>query len=139
MYLHAPPLSLMLCLFVVFELQTFYSKHLDNSHTTHFTTNTFLFQPSLRSKHNLSTIQPRTLKLHHNQMASSSLQQDILESTSNMQQGAPESTSQEDPGYEITGRTMKLEEWDLAIQKENPVDLISLAHHGCEIRSYYEA
>jgi len=34
---------------------------------------------------------------------------------------------------------MKLEEWDLKIQIENPVDFISLAHHGCDIRSYYEA
>jgi hypothetical protein len=73
-------------------------------------------------------------------MASSSSHQDIPESTSNMQQqGAPESSSQEAPGYEIAGRTMKLEEWDLTIQTENPVDFISLAHHGCEIRSYYEA
>jgi len=52
------------------------------------------------------------------------------ESTSNMQQ-AP-------PAYEIKGRTMKLEEWDLKVQTENPVDFISLAHHGCDIRSYYE-
>jgi len=34
---------------------------------------------------------------------------------------------------------MKLEEWDIKIQTENPVDFISLAHHGCDIRSYYEA
>jgi hypothetical protein len=73
-------------------------------------------------------------------MASSSSNQDILESTSNMQQqGAPESSSQDTPAYEIAGRTMKLEEWDLSIQTENPVDFTSLAHHGCDISSYYEA
>jgi len=49
------------------------------------------------------------------------------------------SSTQEAPAYEIKGRTMKLEESDLKIQTENPVDFISLAHHGCDIRSYYEA
>jgi len=34
---------------------------------------------------------------------------------------------------------MSLEEWDLKIQTENPVDFISLAHHGSDIKSYYEA
>jgi hypothetical protein len=33
--------------------------------------------------------------------------------------------------YQIKGRTMSLEELDLNIQVENPVDFISLAHHGC--------
>jgi hypothetical protein len=33
---------------------------------------------------------------------------------------------------------MALEEWDLLIQTENPVDFDSLAFHGCDIRSYYE-
>jgi len=46
---------------------------------------------------------------------------------------------QEAPAYEIKGRSMSLEEWDLKIQTENPVDFVSLAHHGCGIRSYYEA
>jgi len=46
---------------------------------------------------------------------------------------------QEAPAYEIKGWTMSLEEWDLKIQTENPVDFISLAHHGCDIRSYYIA
>jgi hypothetical protein len=61
----------------------------------------------------------------------------VPESTSNMQE-VPESTSQEAPAYEIAGRTMALEEWDLVIQTENPVDFDSLAFHGCDIRSYYE-
>jgi len=34
---------------------------------------------------------------------------------------------------------MSLEEWDLNVQVERPVDFISLAHHGCDIISYYEA
>ena len=42
----------------------------------------------------------------------------------------PESTMQEAPAYEIRGRTMSLEEWELNVQVENPVDLLSLAHHG---------
>jgi hypothetical protein len=33
---------------------------------------------------------------------------------------------------------MSLEELELNIQTENPVDFISLAYHGCDIRSYYE-
>ena len=49
------------------------------------------------------------------------------------------STQQETPTYDIKGRTMSLEEWDLNIQVERPVDFISLAHHGCDIKSYYEA
>jgi len=58
---------------------------------------------------------------------------------SNMQEAVPESTTQETPAYEIRGGTMFLEEWELNVQTENPVDFISLAHHGCELRSYYEA
>jgi len=34
---------------------------------------------------------------------------------------------------------MSLEEWDLNVQVERPVDFISLAHYGCDIISYYEA
>jgi len=45
-----------------------------------------------------------------------------------MQEVVPESTTQEAPAYEIKGRTMSLEEWDLKIQTENPVDFTSLAH-----------
>ena len=32
--------------------------------------------------------------------------------------------------YQIRGRTMSLEEWELTVQVENPVDFISLALHG---------
>jgi len=51
----------------------------------------------------------------------------------------PESTMQEAPAYEIKGRTMSLEEWELNVQVENLVDFTSLAHHGCNIRRFYEA
>jgi hypothetical protein len=53
----------------------------------------------------------------------------------------PETSSsmQEAPAYEIKGKTMSLEEREPRIQTENPVDFTSLAYHGCDIRSYYEA
>ena len=50
-----------------------------------------------------------------------------------------ESSMQETPAYEIRGRTMSLEEWDFNVQVENSVDFVSLAHHGCELKCYYEA
>ena len=34
---------------------------------------------------------------------------------------------------------MSLEEWELNVQVENPVDLPSLAHHGCDLRGIYQA
>ena len=46
---------------------------------------------------------------------------------------------QDTPGYEIRGRTMSLEEWELNVQVESPVDFISLAYHGCELRDIYHA
>jgi hypothetical protein len=58
--------------------------------------------------------------------------------TSSSNQNIPESTVQEAPAYEIKGRTMKLEEWELIVQIENPVDFAFLAFHDCWIRSYYE-
>jgi hypothetical protein len=42
------------------------------------------------------------------------------------------------PAYDYRGRSMKLEEWNLQVQIENPVDFESLAFHECWIRSYYE-
>jgi len=33
---------------------------------------------------------------------------------------------------------MSLEEWELTVQVENPVDFKSLAHHGCELRHFYQ-
>ncbi|RHN38491.1 hypothetical protein MtrunA17_Chr0c01g0488981 [Medicago truncatula] len=63
-------------------------------------------------------------------MASSS---SVPGSSSNMQQ------QQEALAYEIKGRTMSLEEWELKIQSESPVDFNSLAAHNCDIGSFYEA
>jgi len=54
---------------------------------------------------------------------------DIAQGTSN----------QEAPAYEIKGRTMSLEEWDLTLQVESPVDFTSLSYHGCNIKEYYES
>jgi len=34
---------------------------------------------------------------------------------------------------------MSLEEWELNVQVENPVDFLSLAHHGCDLRGIYQA
>jgi len=34
---------------------------------------------------------------------------------------------------------MTLEEWDLTVQVESPVDFTSLLYHGCNIREYYES
>jgi len=40
------------------------------------------------------------------------------------------SSQQEAPAYEIKGRTMSLEEWELTVQVERSVDFASLLHHG---------
>jgi len=34
---------------------------------------------------------------------------------------------------------MSLEEWELNVHVENPMDFISLAYHGCELRDIYQA
>jgi len=34
---------------------------------------------------------------------------------------------------------MTLEEWELVVQVESPVDFLSLAHHGCDLRDVYQA
>ena len=50
------------------------------------------------------------------------------------------SQQQEQPeraAYVITGSTMKLQEHQLKIQVENPVDFKSLLYHGCDIKEYY--
>jgi len=41
--------------------------------------------------------------------------------------------------YQIKGRTMKLEGWELTVQVESPVDFLSLAHHRCELKNYFRA
>jgi len=49
------------------------------------------------------------------------------------------STQQEASAYEIKGKTMSLEEWELTVQVERPVDFASLLHHGCDIKEFYES
>jgi len=39
-------------------------------------------------------------------------------------------------GYEIKGRTMKLEEGELTVQVENPVDFVSLTRQKCDITEF---
>ena len=41
--------------------------------------------------------------------------------------------------YQIKARTMKLEGWQLTVQVESLVDFLSLAHHGCKLRDYFNA
>ena len=40
--------------------------------------------------------------------------------------------------YQIRGRTMRLEGWELIVQVESPVDFLSLANHGCELRNFFQ-
>jgi len=49
------------------------------------------------------------------------------------------STQQEALACEIKGRTMSLEEWELTVQVERPIDFASLLHHGCDIKQFYES
>jgi len=64
----------------------------------------------------------------------------MASSSSAIQESAQGTSSQQEaPTYEIKGRTMSLEEWDLTVQVERPVDFASLFHHGCDIVEYYEA
>jgi len=34
---------------------------------------------------------------------------------------------------------MSLEECEMIVQVESPVDFLSLAHHGCDLRGIYQA
>ena len=54
-----------------------------------------------------------------------------------MQETVP--SNQEASAYENRGRTMSLEEWQLNVQVENPVDFISVAYHGWELRDIYQS
>jgi len=60
-----------------------------------------------------------------------------MASSSSIQENVP--STQEALAYEIRGRTMSLEEWELNVQVESLVDFISLAHHECELRDIYHA
>jgi len=67
----------------------------------------------------------------------SSLQETIQGTSS--QDIAQGTSTQEAPAYEIKGRTMSLEEWDLTVQVESPMDFTSISYHGCNIMEYYES
>ena len=103
----------------------FYSNHLDKFHTLLTPLLTLsIFRLFSAKTYSLTIKNLRTLKTSSSSIASSS--------------SVPESSMQETPAYEIRGRTMSLEEWDLNVQVENPVDYVSLAQHGCDIKKYYE-
>jgi len=69
-------------------------------------------------------------------MASSS---SVRESSNQDQQLVQQQDQPERAAYVISGSTMKLQEQQLRIQVENPVDFTSLTHHGCNIQEYYAA
>jgi len=64
--------------------------------------------------------------------------QDTIQGISTQETSQVTST-QEAPAYEIKGKTMSLEEWDLTVQVESSVDFTSLSYHGCNIKEYYES
>jgi len=125
----------MLCLFVPSEIAIVLLNTLNHSHTSHFTSYTFEFQ-TLSANKALFFFKTQKLKnpkkFHHYQSmatSSSTVQESVQGNSSN----------QEAPAYVIKGRTMSLEEWDLTIQVERPVDFASLIQHGCDIVDFYEA
>jgi len=59
--------------------------------------------------------------------------QDTVQGTSS-QETTQGTSTQEASAYEIKGRTMPLEEWDLTVQVESLVDFTSLSYHGCNIK-----
>jgi len=137
-FLRPPQLSLMLCLFVPSELQSFgfYSNHLGkNTHYSLHNLHFLFYQLTLcEDKVHLPQSKPRTLKTSLSSMASSS---SVPESF--IQDTAEGTSTQATPAYEIKGRTLALEEWDLTVQVESPVDFTSLTYHGCNIKEYYES
>ena len=108
-----------------FDKITIYISH---THLTHFSYTFKFLSITLKIRFYFlfsQTRKPRTLNLQHSSMASSSARYEIVPS------------NQEASAYEIRGRIMSLEEWELNVQVENPVDLLSLAHHGCDLRGIY--
>ena len=87
----------------------------------------FDFRPFSENPLSFKNQKLRTLKPSSISMASTSSNQEM-----SMQIATGES-------LQIKGRTMKLEGWQLTVQVENPVDFISLAHNGFELRSYVNA
>jgi len=129
MYYLAPP-NVFNVVFVcpLLNCNRFYSNHLDKLHTLLTSQLTLSdFRPFSVKTLSLKIKNPRTLNLSSESMATSSLNQG-----NSMQVATGEA-------YQIKGRTMKLEGWQQTIQVESPVDFLSLAHHGCELRNYFHA
>jgi len=135
MYFLAPPIVINVVFvcplriaIVWFLLKTLRQNTHFSLHSLHFLFSTVLCEVkriSFQSK-------PRTLEISSLSMASSS---SVPESTTQeIAQGT--STQQETPAYEIKGRTMSLEEWELTVQVQSPVDFASLAYHGCNIKEF---
>jgi len=95
----------------------------------------------MRSKTPYPQSKPRTVKISSSSMASSSsvpesIMQEIAQGTS---------TQQETPAYEIKGRTMSFEEWELTLQVESPLDFTSLlwlimaaiSRNSTKLRTFY--
>ena len=101
--------------------------YISHTHLTHFSYTFKFLSITLKIRFFFLKLKPRTLNLQHSSMASSSARQEIV------------SSNQEASAYKIRGRTLSLEEWELNVQVENPVDLLSLAHHGCVLRGIYQA
>ena len=53
------------------------------------------------------------------------------------QQVAQQQNQPERAAYLLSGSTMKIQEHQLKIQVENPVDFMSLMFHGCDIKDFY--
>ena len=109
-------MSLMLCLFVPSELQSFLLKTLRQKHTLLTSQHTLsdfrlnLCKNCIFQNQNLRIVTPSSIS-----MASSSSTQGF-----SMQLNTGES-------LQIKGRSMKLEEWQLTVQVENPMDFVSHA------------
>ena len=129
MYYLVPP-NVIYVVFVspLLNCNHFHSNHLDKFNTLLTSQLTLSdFRPFSVKTHSLKIKNPRTLNLSSESMA-----------TSSSNQGTSMQVATGD-AYQIKGRTMKLEGWQLIVQVESPVDFLSLAHHGCELRNYFHA
>jgi len=129
-----PQLSLMLCLFVPSEIEIVFTQYTQtithfSLHFLHFLLSNILYEEKLSLFPNTNL---RTLKVSSSSSmatSSSAIQESVQGTSSN----------QEAPVYEIKGRTMSLDEWDLTVQVERLVDFASRIKHGCDIVDFYEA
>jgi len=75
-------------------------------------------------------------------MATSTSGSSMQQSTRSVQESGTsnQQASQQQPeraAYLISGSTMRLQEHQLMIQVENPIDFMSLMFHGCDIKDFY--